>query len=304
MADNVTLPGTGEIVATEDTGGAEYQKIKLVDGEATSTTMVGVGVGAAGNGLRVSFATGSTVAATQSGNWSSRTQDGSGNNIDSANFTSTTGLTGGVSALAVNAACMMWDPGNSEWRTIHGDQTNGIRADVRGDALTALQLIDNTIVAAGAAISGATGVNVVGLRGETTDPAVVDAADAVQALATLTGKQVTQPHALPGESWQYAGVSGGITDTADDVAKAAVASTRNYVTELQVINGHATVSTEVVVKDGATVIWRGWAQAAGGGCSAKFATPLRGSVNTAINVAAITTGSKIYFNLQGFESAE
>jgi hypothetical protein len=41
MADNVTLPGTGEIVATDDVGGAQYQLIKLVDATVNSTTPIG-----------------------------------------------------------------------------------------------------------------------------------------------------------------------------------------------------------------------------------------------------------------------
>jgi hypothetical protein len=41
MVDNVTLPGTGEIVATDDVGGAQYQLIKLVDSTVNSTTPIG-----------------------------------------------------------------------------------------------------------------------------------------------------------------------------------------------------------------------------------------------------------------------
>jgi hypothetical protein len=32
MADNVTLPGTGEVVATDDIGGVLYQRVKLIHG--------------------------------------------------------------------------------------------------------------------------------------------------------------------------------------------------------------------------------------------------------------------------------
>jgi hypothetical protein len=38
MADNVTLPGAGEIAATDDIAGVQYQRIKLTDGLADSTT--------------------------------------------------------------------------------------------------------------------------------------------------------------------------------------------------------------------------------------------------------------------------
>lgn len=38
MTDNVILPGTGEAVATDDVSGAQYQRMKLSDGQADSTT--------------------------------------------------------------------------------------------------------------------------------------------------------------------------------------------------------------------------------------------------------------------------
>lgn len=38
MSDNVTLPGTGLAVASEDVGGVEYQRMKLVDGTVGGTT--------------------------------------------------------------------------------------------------------------------------------------------------------------------------------------------------------------------------------------------------------------------------
>ena len=144
-----------------------------------------------------------------------------------------------------------------------------------------------------------------GFEARNTEPTAVGSTDAVRAIASLLGKQITLPYAIPASTWQYAAVSGGITDTANDVAKAAAGSgIRNYVTSVQVINAHATVGTEVVIKDGSTVIWRGYAEAVGGGVSAKFDPPLRGTANTAINVANITTGSKTYFNLQGYTAAE
>jgi len=183
--------------------------------------------------------------------------------------------------------------------------TGASTATNQSTANTALQLIDNPVVAHDAPVSGSTGVSVSGLEARLTDPTAVASADATRAIATLLGKQVTVPYAIPGSTWQYAGVSGGITDTSDDMAKAAAgAAVRNYITSVQVINGHATVGTEVVIKDGSTVIWRGWAEKTGGGAAAKFDPPLRGTADTAVNVTNITTGAKTYFNLQGFTAAE
>lgn len=53
MADNIDVtPGTGATVATEDIGGVEYQRVKLIDSTATSTAATGV----AANPLQVSLA--------------------------------------------------------------------------------------------------------------------------------------------------------------------------------------------------------------------------------------------------------
>ena len=38
MADNVTLPGASEVIATDDIGGVQYQRTKITDGLADSTT--------------------------------------------------------------------------------------------------------------------------------------------------------------------------------------------------------------------------------------------------------------------------
>jgi hypothetical protein len=144
----------------------------------------------------------------------------------------------------------------------------------------------------------------IGLEGRSADGTAVDSGDVVRPLGTLLGKQVVLPYAVPGATWSYATATSGVTDTSDDEAKAAVASTRHYITGCQVINAHDSTGTEVVIKDGSTVLFRGWAEQTGGGVSAKFDPPLRGTANTAVNVANITTGSQTYFNLQGFSATE
>jgi hypothetical protein len=142
------------------------------------------------------------------------------------------------------------------------------------------------------------------LDARSADPTAVTTADAVRALATQLGKQVFLPYAIPASTWSYASAA-AVTDTADDEAKAAgAAGVRHYITGIQVFNGHDTTGTEVVIKDGSTVIWRGWAEQTGGGASAKFDPPLRGTAATAVNVANIANSSSTYFNLQGFSAAE
>jgi len=104
--------------------------------------------------------------------------------------------------------------------------------------------------------------------------------------------------------WSYAAASGGITGTSDVALTAAAgAGISNYIETLTVQNSHATTSTEVVLKDGSTVIWRGYARAANANdLQIRFSPPLYGTPNTALNVACITNTTATYVNAQGFKA--
>ena len=146
-------------------------------------------------------------------------------------------------------------------------------------------------------------------RALTADYTAVAAGDTADLITTLTGKLVTYPWANPNQNWSYAAPAGGlVTTTAVTIKAAAGAGIRNYITDIQVVNSHATVSTELIINDGAagTVLWRGWLQAAGGGYSIHFNTPLRGTANTLIEIDEITaTGTTgVLFDAQGFTAAE
>jgi hypothetical protein len=101
--------------------------------------------------------------------------------------------------------------------------------------------------------------------------------------------------------WQYAGVTGGITTTADTpVAAAAGSNVRNYLCSLQIKNNSA-VASEIVVKDGSTIIWRGHVGASMTFMETiTFPTCLKGSANTAMNVALITTATATVVSAQGY----
>lgn len=121
-----------------------------------------------------------------------------------------------------------------------------------------------------------------------------------QATMTLYGAAVVKPFSIPEADWTSAAASGGIVNTTDvTLAAAAGAGIRNYLTSIDIANTHASVDTEVVVKDGSTVLWRRKFKA-GDKASFHFNTPLKGSANTALNVACITTGSEVYVNAQGY----
>ena len=108
-------------------------------------------------------------------------------------------------------------------------------------------------------------------------------------------------------SWRYAAASGGIVDTTPVVIKAAVADKRNYLKSLQLANSDATVGTEVTITTASTVIFRTYLPA-GRPASLTgvpayglvFDPPLRGGVNEAISVTAVTTSAELYANAQGY----
>jgi len=145
----------------------------------------------------------------------------------------------------------------------------------------------------------------IGAQARATDPVAVVDADRVNILADVLGKVIQLPYAISPRHFQYAAASGGETGTGDIAIKAAgSAGIRNYITSVDAVNQHASVDTEVVIKDGATVIWRGYCRAGGGGYSLVFPTPLRGTAATAMNFANITTGSKVYLNARGYQAID
>lgn len=109
--------------------------------------------------------------------------------------------------------------------------------------------------------------------------------------------------------WQYAAASGGIVNTTDNVLQAAgPVGIRNYLDHLDVVNTDASVGTEVVVKDGSTVIWREFIPASIAlvtqpmPAQFNFDPPLKGSAGTALNVAAITNSGQVYVNATGHQA--
>lgn len=191
----------------------------------------------------------------------------------------------------------------------------GARARIRvtalttGDIITQINLLSNVFdIASPSAASGVAAHDAViagnpvriGARGVSANFTAVGSGDVVDLAATLVGAQVVRPYSIPELDWQSTGTK---ADTTDLVVKtAAGAGLKNYMTGLQYHNNSA-VASDIVVKQGSTVIWTGRAPASMASPAViTFPTPLQSAANAALNVAMLTTATSTTINAQGFSA--
>jgi hypothetical protein len=127
--------------------------------------------------------------------------------------------------------------------------------------------------------------------------------------ATLAGVQIIYPWSIPDATWQTPAAAGGIINstTAITLHAAGAAGIRNYLSQLTITsNGVASSTTEIVVLDGATVIWRDYLITTPQNTirNVMFTIPLRGSAATAMSFQTLTAqgaGSALYVDAIGFQ---
>lgn len=139
-------------------------------------------------------------------------------------------------------------------------------------------------------------------RALTANYAAVATGDVADVVTTLVGALVNKPFSIPEADWSYSGIAGGIVNnTAVPIKAAAGAGLRNYITGFSLQNASA-VATEVLILDGATVIWRGYVgtTAINSVVGINFISPLKSTANAALNVQVVTNGSAILANAQGY----
>ena len=269
MADNTELnAGTGgDTIATDDIAGVKHQRVKIQHGADGSATDVSAASPLPVDNSGVTQPVSASALPLPSGAATAAKQLADGHNVTVDNAS-------GASAVNIQ------DGGNSI--TIDGTITaSNAAGDVAHDAADS----GNPVKVGGVA--------------DTTEPTAVADGDRVNFLADLNGKQVVMPYCVPERLID--GATAAITGTSNtSVIASAGAGLRNYITQILVTNSHATVGTVVEIKDGATVIYRGYAREDGGGFSITLPTPLRGSAATAINAANVTTGSNTYVSASGF----
>lgn len=291
MADNVTAnPGAaGATFRTDDVGaGIQIPYTKLNFGGDGVDSPVVAGQATMANSLPVALASNQSALPVT---------DNSGSlTVDSTQLPAALGQNTMANSFAVAIAS------NQSSLTVAGSGGAGSDAAALRVSLSNADAVTQGSTAATNPIQN-------GVEGRTTDPTAVTDGQNNRAISTVLGKQITKPYAIPASEWFYAAAAGGLVTTAGVTVKAAgAANVRNYVTAIQVINSHATISTEIVIRDGAsgTVIFRGWAQAAGGGFACNFADPLRGSAATLLEIAEVTaTGTTgVLVNVQGYSGIE
>lgn len=327
MADNVSITtGSDATIATDDVAGVQYQRIKVdLGGDGAASPLVR-GQQSAANSIPVTLPSDQgTLAVDGSG----VTQPVSASSLPlptgaataakqpalgtagaaSADVITVQGIAS-MTALAVsgtvtaNLAAGTNNIGDVDILSIAAGDNNIGNVDIVTMPNVTLAAGTNTNEVVGdAAHDAAIAGNPVrvGGRAVSADYTAVATGDTADLICDLNGKQVVLPYTIPENL--VSGVTAAITGTSDtSVIAAAGAGIRNYVTSITVTNSHATVGTVVEIKDGTTVIWRGYAAPAGGGFTLSFPAPLRGTANTAINAANVTTGSNTYVSAAGYKA--
>jgi hypothetical protein len=130
----------------------------------------------------------------------------------------------------------------------------------------------------------------------------VDNGDAVRIVASLLGKLVTLPYALPANH-----VDGEATLTlASNVAVIAApgAGSRLYITSMSGSNDNTTTDVRVDIKDGTTIFASFFCAAGGGGFSHSMPVGKRLADNAALQMALSGAVSSVFVSAQGYVATE
>jgi len=200
------------------------------------------------------------------------------------------------------SAVNVQDGGNS--LTVDNGGTFVVQED--GAALTALQLIDNPIVAHDAAATGSTGVNMAGARASNSVEGITQVAnaDATRLTADLNGCLVTRNGTTLEELLSANQTN---TDGSEDAVTnfpAGGAGVHNYITSVTVSNSSASTfgTVDLVDGTGGTVIWT-FPAPGSGGATHNFDPPLKqATANTQLFFDPSAAISTITISINGFQA--
>lgn len=310
-AASLFLEGTSISPGATSIGGAAFSK-RVDDASVTVAATVGGGVALQTDAFGKLWVNAGTLSANVSG---PMTVTGTvavtapvsvQGNVSLAG--GTTGISGPVTVTGTVAATQSGSWGIAGPVTVTGSVTAVHAGPVTVTGTVGLSAGTNTNEVVGDAAHGASVAGnplLLGLEGKSSDQTAVTSGQVTRAIATLLGKLVTSPYAIPPQFTCYAPVTAGLATTVAATAFASAgASTRWYLTSAQFINQGAAV-TRVILQDGAGAIYYTASLAtSGGGVSATFPVPLRIAANQTVEIKLDTTGTTVYSNLQGFKAAE
>jgi hypothetical protein len=161
-------------------------------------------------------------------------------------------------------------------------------------------------VAQGSATAGQNGGLELGAV-QTNAPAYTSGQTSALSMNTEGYQRVVTPDLASPTFWNYAGVAGGIVNSAVAVTlkAAAGAGVRNFCKSLQLSTDALAAATEIAIRDGAagTVIWRGKLQTTAlAPTTINFDPPLKGTANTLMEFVTLTasvTGG-VFVDAQGY----
>ncbi len=203
--------------------------------------------------------------------------------------------TGGAVSYSLITASVAFDPSALS-------NTNNVQ--ITGSAVTLATTSTATGPAAHDAVVSGNPI-LVAAEAVNAERAAVQNGDVARLITDLVGKHIVLPYANP-EAF-LSGKTAAMSLVADTVVIAAQgAGVRLYITSLIITCSHATVGTEVVIKDGATELLRVFVAAASGTAGPQslvvtLPVPLRLTANTALNGANVTTGSNTYVAAVGYK---
>lgn len=284
--DVISIQGIASMTPVQVTLGAETTKVigvvRTADGAGNLLTSTGqaldVNLKTSSITLNISLAAETTKVIGVV-----RTADGSGNLLTSTGQALDVNIkTSAASNMSVNMA------------QVGG--TNVVTAGVAGTQAVGGNVATNVAI-------GTNPINL-GAQAISAENSAVTATRMVQLVADLTGKQIVLPYANP-ELFISSSLAAITNSTTHSLFAAQGAGVRTYITQLIVTNSHATVGTLVSINDGAsgTTLAQGYCAPAGGGFTATFPVPLKGTANTLVEAICGTSGANVYVSGSGYKGA-
>lgn len=233
--------------------------------------------------------------------------DGAGTNKLNVNATGAAMVNGQVASAGSNAGnpVKVGAVFNTTQPTVTNGQVVDQQSTARGAQIVATGADAFNVVATGnvaVAASYSGSPLLAGVKGVNAEQTAVTNGQVQALVSDLVGKLVVLPYANP-ENFVSGVTASDVTDTTTtSVIASAGGSLRNYITQVTVSNMHASVDTRVDILDGAsTVIWTCFCAHGGGGATATFPVPLKGTAATAVNVKCGTTGAQVRCSASGYK---